>query len=398
MWIVDKQLRTVRSLSGDEAALLTRFVENSNVGRDVERANSIIRAIRADNHWLACACAKPVPVMHIALLDSGRLVIRNNPDGAPHAGDCKFAREMARLGGSSPATGQDVTRIGIDGHIALHAEFSSSSRGNPSQISRSGAIGNGPRKRVLSLLLSLIEASGLNRYDPSVPRTLSEQFAALRQAADAMTIHPGLPLGRFFDTRINQGRLIGMAKRLRETTDFGQARRIALLADLVEGIAGREILLSDSERIGFFGHVERRGAATAPSLALATVTTQQPGLRFYELGQVAAVPVASKRTLFPIHAMEQREHVLQILGLLDWLQRKGVPVVAVRKLFAAGSDHEIELRHKMKIVVIDLTQGIEPPAPTGHQTDRIMLSQYPDIDVMKRHLVKIFMEFAPSGR
>lgn len=398
MWIVDKQLKTVRSLSSDEAALLNRFVENSNVGQDVERANAIVRAIRSDYHWLACDCAKPVPVMNIALLDSGRLVIRNNPDGAPHADDCNFAREIARAGASGAHRGQDVTRTGLDGHIALHAEFSEGSRGKPSQISRSSAPGVPARKKVLSLLLSLMEASGLNRYDPSAPLNLGEQFAALRKAADAMTIHPGLPLGRFFDTRINQGRLIAMAKRLRETSDFGHARRIALLSDLIEGTVGREILLSDAERISFFGNIERSHATTAPSLALATVTTQQANMRFYELGQVAAVPVASRRTLFPIHGAETRDDVLQILGLLDWLQRKGVTVVAVRNLFASGSDHEIELRHKMKIVVIDLTAGIEPPTPTGIASDRIMLSQYADIDVMKRHLVKIFMEVGQRGR
>lgn len=398
MWIVDKQLKTVRSLSSDEAALLSRFVENSNVGQDVARANAILRAIRTDNHWLTCNCAKPAPVMNIALLDTGRLVIRNNPDGAPHSAQCNFARELARAGTTKAQDGQNVTRVGLNGHVALHVEFSEGSRGKPSQISRSSASSTPARKRVLSLLLSLIEASGLNRYDPSAVRTLAEQFAALRKAADAMTLHPGLPMGRFFDTRINQGRLIAMAKRLRDTNDFGDARRIALLADLIEGTVGREILLSDSERIGFFGHVERSGATTAPSLALTTVTTQQANVRFYELGQVAAVPVVSRRTLFPIHAAETRGNVLQIFGLLDWLQRKGITVVAVRNLFSSGSEHEIELRHRMKIVVIDLTEGIESPPPTGVASDRVMLSQYPDIDVMKRHLVKIFMELAQRGR
>jgi len=393
MWIVDKRMQTVRTLGPDELALVTSFVEHTNRGQDVERANALLRGIRTDGYWLACDCNMPAPVMNVALLDSGRLVIRNNPDGHSHKEICPFAKDDSAGENQQKQSGHNIGRIGLDGHIALHVEFSGGSKGDVRQISKNGAISSSPKKKVLSVLLTLMEQAGLTRYDPTNGPSLTEQFAALRQAADRMTLHPGIPLGRYFDSRLNNQRLVAMSKRLREDIDFGSSRKVGLLVDIIDSIHGREITVSGGDSLHFFGRVERAAPVTSPSLALATVTSQQQGLRFFELGQVASVPVASKRILFPLHSGEQRESILDLFSLLEWLSKKGVNVIAARHPFAVGRDHLIELRHRNKMLTLDLTEGLGGQAIESiEQPNIIALSQYRDISAMKRHIAGAFME------
>src|SRR5690606_1728914 len=152
-------------------------------------------------------------------------------------------------------------------------------------------------------------------------------------------------------------RLFYMAKRLRESTDFGTNRKVGLMMDVIAGTASRTIKLSNGDDLDFFGSVERNLATNNPSLALATVTTQQAGSKFFELGQLAIAPVASRRVMFPVGAGEDSKDVVQILDLLDWLQGQGVRVVAVRYLFTSEGGSLIELRHTQKIVTVNLAEG-----------------------------------------
>lgn len=401
MWVVDRQLKGVRTLSNDEVALITAYVESQVAGIDVERSSSLLRRIRADKHWLTCGCSHPAPVMHIALLDTGRLVVRNNRDGPEHAQGCEFARQIASNATPDSSKGQVVARQQPDDVIRLHAEFTSGDSGKGATRAGSSKSSAPAKKRLLSLLLSLMDMAGLNRYDPANPQNVGLQFKAMRDAAETLTVHPGIPLSRFFDSRIRKDRLFFMAKRLRESNDFGTSRRVGLMLDVIAGTSGRTIHLGQDEEISFFGSVERSLPIQNPSLALATVATQQPGSKFYELAQLATVPVVSRRVMFPVGKDESPQDVAKVLDLLDWLQGKGVRVVAVRYLFTNEGGSLIELRHAQKIVTLNLAEG----QPQGDYDDEDAIPQlvleranYRDMDTMKRHIAKVFLNQRENAR
>jgi hypothetical protein len=396
MWIVNRQLQGIRTLNGGEIALIKSYLANTVAGIDVVRSTALLREVRSQHHWLTCGCTNPAPVMHVALLDTGRLVIRNNQNGPEHSAGCDFARQIAVGSARSQSKAAVVVKQQPDDLIRLHSNFSNAGAGKGSSTVSGKQQTSQPKKRLLSLLLTLMDMAELNRYDPADPQDNSAQFKALRDAADRLTVHPGIPLSRFFDTRVRKDRLFYMAKRLRESTDFGTNRKVGLMMDVIAGTAGRTIKLSNGDELDFFGSVERNFASHNPSLVLATVTTQQAGSKFFELGQLAVVPVASRNVMFPVGAGEDPKDVVRVLELLDWLQRKGVRVVAVRYLFTSEGGSLIELRHTQKIVTLNLAEGQpkqdfddDKSAAPGEVLERC---NYRDIDQMKRHIAKVFLE------
>src|SRR5690554_6591394 len=98
MRLTSKRRDHVRSLSPDESELIRRYSAQRVTGLEVDRANRLLRQIRMDDCWVECNCAAPAPVMHVALQDNGKLVLRNNPSTAAHADDCACSKAPVSQG------------------------------------------------------------------------------------------------------------------------------------------------------------------------------------------------------------------------------------------------------------------------------------------------------------
>ena len=392
MRIVDRNMQLVRSLSSHELELLSGFVSGNQTGRDAESCSALLRSIRHERHWLGCDCRLPMPVLNVALMDSGRLVLRNNPDGSQHAENCLYAHEYAPGGAPAAIKSQIIERESYDQPIALHVEFSGTRKGVVQQISRSGAVSAPQKKPLLSLLLTLMDVAGLTTYNPATKMPVADQFAGIRNAAQRFTLSPGLPMNGYLDTRISKQRLVALSDRLKKADVFAGHRRVGLLIDQVESVSGRKVEVVNGGSVEFFGHVERQGSSSFPALAMATVTTAKSGSRFYELAHISMVPIVGEGCMFPVLDDHERLHVLDLFGLLGWLHRtKSIVVMALRHPFSDESASFIELRSNRLIIWLDL----RAPCPSAHRESTphslLRLGDFESMAALKKQIVARFL-------
>jgi hypothetical protein len=103
-----------------------------------------------------------------------------------------------------------------------------------------GGDGNDRREqqRLLSLLLTWIETSGLNLYATHLKKDLTAQFAELRSVASRYPLLERVPASNYLETRLDMKHMMMLKSRLREATVFGNHRRHGLLLDCVDQIKG----------------------------------------------------------------------------------------------------------------------------------------------------------------
>jgi len=389
MRIIDRTLQTIRALSVVEQEALRLFA----IGKS--SPPELLSKVRMKQHWLACDCQSPAPIMHVALRDSGRVMLKNNPDGSDHRHGCPFARSANDNESVSRANSQSVDRLPIGGHVALHSEFQPIDKGLPQQISRSVALPKAKPKATLSLLLTLMELAELDTYCPSRPVSLSEQYAAIRHAAGRFVLSPGIPLTHVMDTRISKQRLVALAKRLRETKEFSARRRYGVLLDVIQKTGPRQLIIDDAGELDFFGNAEALHGRSAPLLTLATVASQEHGSGYYQLGKVAFVPVLSAHQLFPVVDDIDRENVQSLFGLLRWLhEKKQIVVTASRSLFQPGAGYGISLRHGAQVLDVDLNQSTldGEPLPSAPYS----IKQAGSLDALKKQLAGAIIKGSPN--
>lgn len=387
MRIIDRSLQTVRQLSAVEQASLRLFASGKS------EPPELLSRIRAKQRWLACDCTAPAPVMHVALRDGGRFVLKNNPEASEHAPGCPFVRSEKDGKNGSGSNGHAVSRTTVDGHVALHSEFQAVRKGNTQQISRSNAIANPRPRALLSLLMSLMEVAGLDTYSPHRALTLAEQYSAFRHAAGRFVLKPSIPLDHVLDTRINKQRLVLMAKKLREADAFGSARRYGILVDVLQKTGPRQLVLVDGVSMDFFGNAEALHGRSAPLLTMATVAAQEAGSNYFQLGKVAFVPTLSSRHLFPVVDDGDRVSVQELFGLLRWMhEKKQVAVTASRNLFQDGAGYLLTLNAGAQLLELDLN-----PAPlNGEFSDPavLSLSGCGSLDALKKRVLGVFLKGA----
>ncbi|MDU4254414.1 hypothetical protein [Pseudomonas sp.] len=381
MRIIDRSLQTLRLLSVAEVELLRLFIAGKS-----DAQPELLARVRADHRWLACDCVTPAPVMHVALLDGGRFVLKNNPDAAEHAPGCPFVRTEYDGKNSGGSISHIVPRLQPDSHVALHSEFKGNSMGIAPQISRRNGVGNPRPKALLSLLLSILESAGMDSYSPHRPLTIGEQYAAIRNAAGRFVLKPGIPLDHVLDTRINFQRLVAMSKKLRDTEAFGTLRRYGLLLDVLNKVGPRQLVLDDGSKLNFFGSTEVLHSRSVPLLTLATVASQETGSNYYHLGKVAFVPVLSSRHLFPVVDDKDRENVQEIFALLRWFhEKKQIQVTASRCFFQGGDGYMMALKSGAQLLELDLhphqLDGLES------NSNELSLSAFGSIEGLKKRIV-----------
>ncbi|HFL2837225.1 hypothetical protein ACR3H8_20715 [Pseudomonas aeruginosa] len=387
MWIITHDKQHVRELSVAERSLVVRHTEGSLTRTEQADAASLLREIRKKSYWLGCDCvSKSMPIMNIALRDTGTLVVRNNASGPAHDPACPLLKQETDKSSGAART-EYVARVQPEGVLSLHKDFPSDSTSPGKTPTGTGSVSTGKRKKLLSLLLTVMESAGLHEFDPGNEKDLSAQFQRFREALWRFSLAPRVPVQSYSDTRIDRRRVVSLSMNLKESSSFGHHRKYGLMADVVSGTASRKISLLDGSELDFFGHIERWTDAPGPLMALATLTTQSARPNFFELGHVATIPVLSNKTLLPVSDGAERAHVESLLDLLRWLYGKKVRVILRRPLFA--DSHFIDLQGRGRQLSVDLSSGLVPGAPPSPSF--LSLDEFEgDMDLLKRKVSGFF--------
>jgi hypothetical protein len=398
MWIIDRQLKQVRALGADERALLVGFAVGALESKEEQQASDLLRKIRTANQWLECDCTQIVsmtghgvsPVLHVALMDDSRVVVRNNPEGALHLSDCPFSHDSISERTGSRSVSHTVSRLGEEAVVALHSEFRPPRQGPAQQNSRRNepAEPKVKSKHLVSLLLTLIERADLHVYRPATKRSLTDQFAALKAAATAFTLAPGVALGNVLSTNINNQALVKMSMNLRVSDAFGESRRVGLLLDGVAKVSGHTITTATGQAIDYFGRTERSVPSSFPALALASVTTEKAGDRFYKVGNVAFIPTLSGSNFFPCVGDLDRVCSSEIMKLVDWFYSvKKIEINVFRHLFAADGGSLLVLRSNRLTLHLDFSRLPLAPDQAVEGPRTLRLSDFDTFESLKKAII-----------
>lgn len=393
MRIIEKNAALVRTLTPAEQALVQGFAAGSLSGQQQLQANQWLMKVRAQGHWLACDCQpNALPVMNVTLhSDTGTLFLKNNPGTAEHAADCVFIKD-AREAGSAVNDPQELPAAWLapDVPLKLISEFR-----DPTQGTGTGGSPAARREqhRLLSLLLTWVEASGLNVYATHLKKSLTEQFADLRAVATRYPLVERVPASNYLETRIDMKHMMMLKARLKDSSVFGSQRRYGLLLDCVGEVKGRKVLNERSENgFDFQGHHLLWGGerASGPLLALAIYSTTTAGSQFYELIHVATVPVLTRGHLFPVFRDEEREPLKALVALIDWMASKGVKVVMRRPVIGGQVMDELLLTSdRDRVLSVSLMQQPTGPEPSSDTFKR--LADFKSLETFRKYVAGFFM-------
>ena len=243
---------------------------------------------------------------------------------------------------------------------------------------------SGRGRRVLALLLSMIERAGVSIYDPSKPIAISSQYAALRDSAMEFSMAGGTPFGGWLDTHIEPIRLFAMAKRLRAEPHQAAVLKWGAMLDVVDQIGARSITSGGGHIMPFYGRYECQFRSDSPTLALVTIAElDRPG--YFELCHVAAVPVLSKANFFPVVSAAERAPLKELFGLVDWIYKtSGKPLILRRNIFDPVTNHLIELRSNKVQFFIDLSSDHQSPLISDIDSNILKLSELGSIAKLKK--------------
>jgi len=394
MKIVDKNGQQVQTLTAAERTLAEGFAEGSLGGVQVLQANQWLLRVRAQGHWLACDCQPgAVPIMNVALNGStGTLFLKINPGTPEHASDCVFIKGSREPGAAAPGDTDEppAAWLAPDAVLKLISEFRDPSSGVGSGGSPAARR---EQQRLLSLLLTVIEAAGLNVYATHLKTSLTEQFAALRAVATRYPLVDRVPASNYLETRIDMKHMMMLKSRLKDSSVFGNQRRYGLLLDCVERVAGRKVFNERSrDGFDFQGHHLLWGGthASGPLLALAIYSTTTRGSQFYEMIHVATVPVLSRAQLFPVFRDEEREALKTLVALIDWMASKGVKVTLRRPVIGGKVMDQLILSSDLdRVLSVSLTQQPLGPEPSSETFKR--LADFKSIETFGKYVTGFFM-------
>lgn len=393
MRIIEKNAALVRTLTPAEEELLQGFALGTLVGPRLLQANQLLMKVRSAGHWLACDCRNDaLPVLNVTLNGhTGTLFLKNNPGTVEHAPGCAFTKDERETAGRDADPSPPPAWLPPDTPLRLIGDFARASPG-PANSAGDGA-GRREQQRLLSLLLTLIETSGLNLYATHLKKDLTGQFAELRGVAGRYPLIERVPASNYLETRLDMKHMMMLKARLRESTVFGSHRRHGLLLDCVEQIKGRKLFNARSEDgFDFQGHHLFWGGSKTPGplLALALYSPTTAGSHYYELIHVASVPVLSRGHLFPVYRDEEREPLKMLVSLIDWMASKGVKVLMRRPVIGGQVMDELVLTSDQdRVLSVSLTEQ-----PMGPEPDTENFKRYADfksLDTFRKYVAGFFM-------
>ncbi|MCG8291556.1 hypothetical protein [Pseudomonas entomophila] len=394
MRIIEKSGAQVRSLTLAEEELLAGFSAGTLSGPRLLQANQLLMKVRGANQWLACDCRKDaLPVLNVTLNgNTGTLFLRNNPDTPEHATGCPFTKDPREASEHSDELAQPAAWLAPDTPLRLLGDYSRASDNDaPARAREPGE--RREQQRLLSLLLTWIEASGLNVYATHLKKDLTAQFAELRGVASRYPLLERVPASNYLETRLDMKHMMMLKARLREATVFGTHRRHGLLLDCIEQVKGRKVINARSEDgFDFQGNHQYWGGSRTdgPLLALALYSPATAGSHFYELIHVASVPVLSRAHLFPIYRDEEREPLKALVSLIDWMAGKGVKVLMRRPVIGGQVMDELVLTSDQdRVLSVSLLEK-----PLGPEPDTENFKRYADfksLETFRKYVAGFFM-------
>ncbi len=394
MRIIEKSGAQVRSLTLAEEELLASFATGTLAGPRLLQANQWLMKVRSANQWLACDCRQDaLPVLNVSLNgNTGTLFLRNNPDTAEHTPGCPFSKDERETGASAEDNTPPAAWLAPDAPLRLLVDYHRASDGETT----AGPRDPGERReqqRLLSLLLTWIEASGLNVYATHLKKDLTAQFAELRGVASRYPLLERVPASNYLETRLDMKHMMMLKARLREATVFGNHRRHGLLLDCVDQIKGRKLFNNRSEDgFDFQGHHHYWGGnrASGPLLALALYSPATAGSHFYELIHVASVPVLSRAHLFPVYRDEEREPLKALVSLIDWMASKGVKVLMRRPVIGGQVMDELVLTSDQdRVLSVSLLEQPIGPEPDAENFKRY--ADFKSLETFRKYVAGFFM-------
>lgn len=388
MRIIDKTAALVRSLTPAEEELLVGFANGTLAGPRLLQANQWLMKVRSANQWLACDCRKDaLPVLNVTLNgNTGTLFLKNNPGTAEHAPGCPFSKDEREDSEDEQAPSSPVAWLAPDTPLRLIGDFQKAGDGIETSERRE-------QQRLLSLLLTWMETSGLNLYASHLKKDLTGQFAELRGVASRYPLLARVPASNYLQTRLDMKHMMMLKARLREATVFGHHRRHGLILDCVDQIKGRKLFNNRNEDgFDFQGHHLYWGGsrASGPLLALALYSPTTAGSHFYELIHVASVPVLSRVHLFPVYRDEEREPLKALVSLIDWMASKGVKVQMRRPVIGGQVMDELVLTSDQdRVLSVSLLEK-----PLGPEPETEHFKRYADcksLETFRKYVAGFFM-------
>lgn len=366
MRIIDKTATQVRSLTPAEEELLVGFATGTLGGPRLLQANQLLMNVRNANQWLACDCRNDaLPVLNVTLNgNTGTLFLKNNPGTAEHAPGCPFSKDEREAAERENDPAPPAAWLPPDTPLRLIGDFRAGGPGEGGEGSERRA-----QQRLLALLLTWIETSGLNLYATHLKKDLTGQFAELRSVASRYPLLERVPASNYLETRLDMKHMMMLKARLREAKVFGNHRRHGLLLDCVDKIKGRKLFNNRNEDgFDFQGHHLYWGGSrtSGPLLALMLYSPTSAGSHYYELIHVASVPVLSRAHLFPVYRDEEREPLKALVSLVDWMASKRVKVQMRRPVIGGALADELVMTSDqdrvLSISLLEQPLGTEPDA------------------------------------
>lgn len=388
MRIIDKTAALVRSLTPAEEELLVGFANGTLAGPRLLQANQWLMKVRSANQWLACDCRKDaLPVLNVTLNgNTGTLFLKNNPGTAEHAPGCPFSKDEREDSEDEQAPSSPVAWLAPDTPLRLIGDFQKAGDGIETSERRE-------QQRLLSLLLTWMETSGLNLYASHLKKDLTGQFAELRGVASRYPLLARVPASNYLETRLDMKHMMMLKARLREATVFGNHRRHGLILDCVDQIKGRKLFNNRNEDgFDFQGHHLYWGGsrASGPLLALALYSPTTAGSHFYELIHVASVPVLSRVHLFPVYRDEEREPLKALVSLIDWMASKGVKVQMRRPVIGGQVMDELVLTSDQdRVLSVSLLEKPLGPEPETEHFKRY--ADFKSLETFRKYVAGFFM-------
>ena len=321
---------------------------------------------------------------------TGTLFLKNNPGTAEHAPGCPFSKDEREAAEREQDPAPPAAWLPPDTPLRLLGDFRKASE-------NSGAAQDGSERReqqrLLSLLLTWIETSGLNLYATHLKKDLTAQFAELRSVASRYPLLERVPASNYLETRLDMKHMMMLKARLREATVFGNHRRHGLLLDCVEQIKGRKLFNNRSEDgFDFQGHHLYWGGSrvSGPLLALILYSPTTAGSHFYELIHVASVPVLSRAHLFPVYRDEEREPLKALVSLIDWMASKGVKVQMRRPVIGGQVMDELVLTSDQdRVLSVSLLEQPVGPEPDAENFKRY--ADFKSLETFRKFVAGFFM-------
>ncbi|WP_368927341.1 hypothetical protein [Serratia marcescens] len=388
--------RLFRELSSEEATAVGKFYVRRHVTSLAEKqlAEVVLRSMRDHDLWLSCGCratAEDRPLDTAGYLE-GTLYLRNF--SGEHSSDCPLYRSKRGDDGAGQGGGRRTAgAVRIDFRSFLPRDDNGARISGPTKTDSHGKDKTSRRRipALARLLLTLIEAAGLNRIEPVYPqpgRTKMQVLEAVKQVTKNEHFAQGRPLSEivFFDPWLKQERLDA---RMRELEKEGKAWPAGRARTFYQILFSEQVTQDEVVFKSKFGETIFRPEKRV------SINGEVDGHRekywvilMYRRNDVGSVVCrdAYAHALFdyacpvPVDSNLERETINSIMTGGKWLQSSGYELSLNKPLF----DITVDLDGEKRFVLPDFLLTVKHPGRVKTSELVIETMGYTDDDYVER--------------